>query len=363
MVGVPIPLCTTVTCLLSAVLGNRNMSTQLARSVDRCLIRQSQKIWFDSKSYRAHPAPRLLRRFSALEAELVARRALRGHEFAGTVMVNGYTLAQAICDRRHVRLIVATDTTPRLVTEMVAPRERVGRRFLGRLYDRRFSVLTRRVDQWLPISDACKDSLVMHYGVDPARCHVTRIPQNNIASRARQKVAVAPYKLLFVGNDFARKGGVLLLDIFRNRMLPECSLSIVSNDSSLKDIAVEGVTIFMGVHDPEIVASHYRSADLLVLPTFGDAYPNVLCEALAKGLPFVSSEVGAIPEIAEHSQAGLLVPAPPTVAAVISAIRLALEDEARYLERSRSAIRYANNFLTMDRFDASIRSVLRSHPD
>jgi glycosyltransferase involved in cell wall biosynthesis len=51
----------------------------------------------------------------------------------------------------------------------------------------------------------------------------------------------------------------------------------------------------------------YRAIDLLVIPSRSEGLPNVLLEALAAELPVVSTAVGAIPDVLEHGQAGLLV--------------------------------------------------------
>jgi glycosyltransferase involved in cell wall biosynthesis len=51
----------------------------------------------------------------------------------------------------------------------------------------------------------------------------------------------------------------------------------------------------------------YCAADLFVLPSFQDNFPNAALEALACGVPIVASHVGGIPEIVRDGQTGLTV--------------------------------------------------------
>ncbi len=75
----------------------------------------------------------------------------------------------------------------------------------------------------------------------------------------------------------------------------------------------------------------YRAADLVVLPSRSEGTPNVLLEALACGIPFVASDVGGIPAIAES--ADWLVPA-GDVEGLTAAIRRQLEQPADVHQQS-----------------------------
>jgi len=48
-------------------------------------------------------------------------------------------------------------------------------------------------------------------------------------------------------------------------------------------------------------------ADLLVLPSRREGFPNVLLEAMAAGRPVLASAVGAVPELVLHNDTGLLM--------------------------------------------------------
>lgn len=116
-----------------------------------------------------------------------------------------------------------------------------------------------------------------------------------------------PAKILFVGGDLERKGGLVLLDAFRalrhlglelhlvtkDRLPPEPNLfiynNLVSNSQPLKDL--------------------YHTCDIFALPTFGDCLPMVLSEAGAAGMAIISTNVAGIPEIVRNGETGLTVQA------------------------------------------------------
>ncbi|MFA5956090.1 glycosyltransferase family 4 protein [Hyphomicrobium sp.] len=112
-------------------------------------------------------------------------------------------------------------------------------------------------------------------------------------------------RILFVGGDFERKGGDLLLKVFRRRFLTKATLDLVTRS----DVAAEpGVRVHNDVapNSPALLKL-YREADIFVLPTRADCFSLVCMEALASGLPVVTTKVGGIPDIVDDGATGHLL--------------------------------------------------------
>ena len=71
---------------------------------------------------------------------------------------------------------------------------------------------------------------------------------------------------------------------------------------------------FTGALGQDRVRELYRQADIFVLPSFAEGLPVVLMEAMAMGLPCLSTRIAGIPELIEDDVSGLLVPAGDTEA-------------------------------------------------
>lgn len=131
-------------------------------------------------------------------------------------------------------------------------------------------------------------------------------------------------QVLFVGGRFAEKGGYELLAALAEDLGRTMDLHVVTGDPPP---VRPGLQIHrLGPGDRRLLEL-YQQADVMCLPTKGDSLGWALIEAMACGTPVVSTTVGAIPELLENGQRGLLV-APGDLRALRAAIWSLLEDEA-----------------------------------
>lgn len=200
------------------------------------------------------------------------------------------------------------------------PIEFLKRRLRARVFRKAKAIIT-----WCHWAE---DSLIKDYGVEPGRIHViapgAAIDMFPFGAERHVNGNGRPVKLLFVGGDFHRKGGEVLLKVHRAALRGRTELHLVTQE----DVPPEpGVFVYRGVesNSPQLI-SLYRDADAFVLPTLGDCFPVVLGEAMAAGLPIVTTDVGALPEAVKHGENGFIVPAGDDVA-LASALNVLVENK------------------------------------
>src|SRR5262249_6154047 len=74
------------------------------------------------------------------------------------------------------------------------------------------------------------------------------------------------------------------------------------------EIGVDDMVTFAGAVGQDELPAYFHAADVFCQPSFNEGIPVVLMEAMASGLPVVSTAVGAIAELVAEGESGLLVP-------------------------------------------------------
>jgi glycosyltransferase involved in cell wall biosynthesis len=114
---------------------------------------------------------------------------------------------------------------------------------------------------------------------------------------------------------------------------------------------------FAGWLDRDGMAALYRSADISLNPSRADNMPISVLEALASGVPVVSTNVGGIPFMVEDGRTALLVPMGEPDAMAAASLRL-LEDRALWHRLSRAGLTEVQRY-TWSRIAPELASVYR----
>src|SRR4051794_27827443 len=104
------------------------------------------------------------------------------------------------------------------------------------------------------------------------------------------------------------------------------------------DLGVAAAVDLVGVLDTDGVAAAYSEADIFCLPSLREGLPMALLEAMAFGLPVVSTPVGAIPLLVEDGRSGLLVEV-GSAESLVSALRRLAGDATLRRELGNAAAR------------------------
>jgi len=153
-------------------------------------------------------------------------------------------------------------------------------------------------------------SIVDFYNIPPER--VTAVgggvnfeewPDVNLQSSQADPV------VLFIGRDFYRKGGDILLEAFAraHRQHPSAKLIFLTRDPIPQSFPLDGVEVLYTGWDRKKVNECFRRANIFVLPSRLETWGDVLLEAMAYGIASIGVNVEPMTEIVEDGRTGLLV--------------------------------------------------------
>jgi glycosyltransferase involved in cell wall biosynthesis len=140
---------------------------------------------------------------------------------------------------------------------------------------------------------------VIPYGID-----LNRFSPRNEARASRE-----PLRLLFVGTLGQRKGIKYLLQALE--LLPSGSVELTVCGHAVGDLSLfrnsrTPVHLYPSISEQGLLDA-YGAAEVFVFPSLAEGFAQVLLEAMASGLPIISTTRTAAPDLIRHGQEGFII--------------------------------------------------------
>ena len=186
----------------------------------------------------------------------------------------------------------------------------------------------KRADRIISVSDSLRN-LALDLGADPLKARVVTngvdaekyFPADRKEMRLKFKIPENAKVLITVGGLVERKGFhrvIAILPALRAHY-PDLHYLIVGGASAegdwggrlkqlVADLDLEDYVHFLGSMPPEALREPLSAADVFVLSTRNEGWANVLLEAMACGLPVVTTDVGGNAEVVPEKYLGTIVP-------------------------------------------------------
>jgi glycosyltransferase involved in cell wall biosynthesis len=174
------------------------------------------------------------------------------------------------------------------------------------------------------IGYACAHQVVANCAAAAERLRSEGVPARKIAvipngldvdAYAPREPITRVRRVVTVANLRREKGHDVLLDAAAIvvRRFPDARFDIVGAGPELARLTARAETLSLGaavsfLGHCEDVRTRLAAADLFVLPSRSEAFPNAVLEAMAIGLPPIASAVGGLLEMIESGRSGVLVP-------------------------------------------------------
>ncbi|WP_205422769.1 glycosyltransferase [Seongchinamella sediminis] len=183
-------------------------------------------------------------------------------------------------------------------------------------------------DRVITVSDSLR-RLALELGVAPGRAQVVAngvdadkfYPADRAAMRAKFNLPAGARVLITVGGLVERKGFHRVIELMPAllRQFPDLHYLIVGGASAEGDwgprlreqvdtLGLAERVHFLGTIPPEALREPLSAADVFVLSTRNEGWANVLLEAMACGLPVVTTDVGGNAEVVAQPELGMVVP-------------------------------------------------------
>lgn len=235
----------------------------------------------------------------------LAEAYLQQHEDQYDVIFQQHTMMAPGVNYRQRSYVIATDNTYRLS-------ERYWPDWVP-LHEQRDEWVATETDVFkhaaciFTWSEFARQSFIHDYGIDPDKVVVTG-SSSNVRVLEQPKDDFSKPIAIFVGYDFERKGGYVLLNAWKQvrDAVPNAELWIIGPKKPLAE-PMPGVKWLGRIYDANELENLYLQASAFLLPSLFEPFAFAILEAMGVGIPCVTSNDFGVKEMIRDGIDGLLV--------------------------------------------------------
>ncbi len=202
---------------------------------------------------------------------------------------------------------------------------------------------------------------VIYHGVDCAKFNPQRRMDLRVAARTALGLPEDSFAVLFIGNDWRNRGLPCLLEAVSNLQDQRACALVVGTDSTsgyretVENLGLTGRVQFLPPRSD--VEFYYAAADAYAGPSLEDTFSLPPAEAMACGLPVITTRATGVSEIIHHGEDGLVLE-DPTDAKTLSEWLARIATDANWRNQLGTAASQTAARHTWDQNNARLQQVI-----
>lgn len=216
------------------------------------------------------------------------------------------------------------------------------------------------VDFFLVLSKSHK-KILKKVGVTEAKINITNTMVDSSRFKKQDLLKTNEMRILCCGRIKKAKGIYELLEAIpliikkhpntkfyfmgnESRVPDKVDLGLLAFKKRVESMNLEKYVILTGYVSGNEKLRYYNISDMYVLPSYSEGLPNVFCESMAAGLPFISTSVGGLQDSVENGKNGFLLEnLPPEPKEIAEKIVYLLDNPHILQEMSKNSINVAKS--------------------
>ncbi|OGU14409.1 MAG: hypothetical protein A2X61_12795 [Ignavibacteria bacterium GWB2_35_12] len=221
-------------------------------------------------------------------------------------------------------------------------------------------------------SDWAVQTALENYNVDKNKIHVVPFGANIETELTYDEMKTIVQsrkndilKILFVGVNWYRKGGDILLQAVKELIKSgfKIELNVIGtnpklNDEDYKFTIIHGFLRKWIPQENKKILDLYKSSHIFIMPTRAEAYGIVFCEANAFGLPALGPDIGGVPTIIKDGINGYLIRHEKAVESIVKSFSEIFSDSNKYTELALSSFNEFKNRLNWNISAKKVKELL-----